>query len=146
MFQFLRRWWSAFRPRDDSQRGDHPLGPAGEVLAERALQSAGLRVIGRNVRLQRGELDLIAADGDTIVFVEVKTREGIRKGRPEDAVTDAKIRQVSRLAAMWLKKHRLLQSRCRFDVIAVEFPARQAGQPRGEPQIRWYRHAFQALP
>ncbi|WP_298226357.1 YraN family protein [Gryllotalpicola sp.] len=77
------------------------LGKAGEDLAVRYLERNGFRIIARNWRGTRGELDIIALEGDATVFVEVKTRSGLRFGDPLEAVTAAKLRRIRRLAGEW---------------------------------------------
>jgi putative endonuclease len=95
------------------------LGDEGERAAARHLRRRGLRVITRNYRTPRGEIDLIARDGDTLVFVEVKTR---RAGHPAEAVTPEKQRRLSLAALTFLRRFGLLEQRCRFDVVAVVWP------------------------
>ena len=72
------------------------LGASGEALAARHLERRGCRILERNVRCGRGEIDLVAIDGGTIVFVEVKGNRGRRFGAPEEMVTSAKQRQLRR--------------------------------------------------
>jgi putative endonuclease len=115
------------------------LGDAGERLAARHVQGLGLRILFRRYRTPLGEIDLIARDGGTVVFVEVKTRRGTWTGPPADAVDDAKQRQLTRLALSFLKRYRLLEHPARFDVVAIVWPG--DGVP---PQITYYRGAFEA--
>lgn len=115
------------------------LGAQGEDAAARFLQVAGLRILDRGVRFPCGELDLIALDGDTLVFVEVKTRRSDHRGTPSEAVDRKKQRRMTRAALQYLKSRRLLDRRCRFDVVAVRWPAGDA-----EPQISHIRSAFEA--
>ena len=84
------------------------LGERGELEAARWLRRQGFRILVRGYRTPRGEIDLIARDGDTIVFIEVKTR---RQGEPAEAVTDEKQRRLSLAAIQFLKQHRLLEQR-----------------------------------
>lgn len=114
------------------------LGDRGERAAAKYLRSQGYRILARQSRSRIGEIDLIALDGDTIVFVEVKTRSSRAAGHPAEAVTAAKQRQLTRTALAWLKRKRLLDARCRFDVIAITW---QEKQP---PLIEHYRNAFEA--
>jgi putative endonuclease len=95
------------------------LGQAAEAAAAAALTRAGLRVLERNVRFARGELDLVCRDGDTIVFVEVKCRQARWGDAPAAAVSWQKRRRLVHLAQLYLKRHRLAGARCRFDVVAV---------------------------
>lgn len=106
--------------REDLRR---KLGRRGEDAAVRHLQKLGYRILGRGVRLLRGEIDVIARGRDgSLVFVEVKTRAGPECGPPEEAVTSAKRDQLRRIAQAYLCRHRLEDAPCRFDVIAVSIP------------------------
>jgi putative endonuclease len=95
------------------------LGRSGEQLAARFLEAAGYRIVERNWRGTRGELDLIAEHDDTTVFVEVKTRSGLRFGHPFEAITPAKLRSLRRLAGEWCAQAGDARGRIRLDVIAV---------------------------
>ena len=114
------------------------FGNRGERLAAKTLTAKGYRILLRNCRNRFGEIDLIALDADTIVFVEVKTRSQVHHGRPEDAMTRGKQRSLSRAALAWLHKNRLHDRRCRFDVVAILW---REGQ---EPIIEHYQSAFDA--
>ncbi len=116
------------------------LGNAGERLAARHLRRLGMRILHRQYRTPMGEIDLIAQDGQTLVFVEVKTRRGISAGLPAEAVDRRKQAQLTRLALVFLKKHRLLDRPARFDVVAIVWP--EAG---GRPQVTHYPNAFEAV-
>jgi putative endonuclease len=97
-------------------------------------------IVGRQVRIAGGELDRVAVDGETIVFVEVKTRRSDSAGHPAEAVTDEKRRKLTRCALAFLRRHDLLEYAARFDVIAVTWsPADSAF--RG-PRIEHLRNAF----
>ncbi len=112
------------------------LGDRGEREAARHLRRQGLRVLRRGYRTPQGEIDLIARDGGTLVFVEVKAR---RRGKPAEAVTPEKQRRLTLAALHFLKGHSLLEQPCRFDVVAVVWPdGRQA------PEIEHIRDAFEA--
>ena len=113
------------------------LGDRGERAAARYLRRRGLRVLARGYRTRYGEIDLIARDGDTLVFVEVKSR---RRGVPAEAVTEEKQRRISLVALHFLRKHGLLDVRCRFDIVAIVWP-----DDRGEPQIEHIPNAFEAV-
>jgi putative endonuclease len=95
------------------------LGLEGETVALRYLRRRGYVILGTRVRLLRGEVDIIARDGGTLVFVEVKARKGRGFGKPEESVTAAKQRQIRKLAECYLARNRLRDAPCRFDVIAV---------------------------
>ncbi len=112
------------------------LGDRGEREAARWLRRQGFRILVRGYRTRRGEIDLIARDGDTVVFIEVKTR---REGEPAEAVTPEKQRRLTLAALQFLKQHRLLDERSRFDVVALVWP--DAQRP---PTIEHIRNAFEA--
>ncbi|TAM73583.1 YraN family protein [bacterium] len=96
------------------------LGREGERLAAEHLAARGFRIVARNVRLGRGgEIDIIAKDGATIVFVEVKTRASRRFGAPLSAVDARKRARLRRLAEEWLQTA-APNSYARFDVVTVE--------------------------
>lgn len=98
-------------------------GALGEEAAARWARRQGWKVLERNVRSKLGEIDLIARDGATLVFVEVKARQAGSLAPPEAAVTRAKQRRLARLAQAYLQRRRLHKLPCRFDVIAVELAA-----------------------
>ena len=86
-----------------------------------------------------GEIDLVAVDGRTVVFVEVKTRQSTAAGQPQDSVDPAKQARLSRLALAYLKRHDLLDCQARFDVVAITWQADQA-----KPTIEHFIHAFES--
>jgi len=119
---------------------EKPLGRRGELAAARYLKRQGYKIVARSDRLRPGELDLVAVDKDrTIVFVEVKTRKSQDAGHPSEAVTPAKQRRLTRLAVTFLKRHGLLEYKCRFDVIAVTWP-----EGKWFPRIEHFKNAFEA--
>ena len=95
------------------------LGEAGEAAAERWLRRAGLAIVSRGFRARCGEIDLIARDGATVVFVEVKTRTHDAFGRPAEAVTGLKRARLARVASVFLVKAGWTDRACRFDVVEV---------------------------
>ncbi len=98
-------------------------GRAAEEAAARYLLQAGWRLLGRNVRVGRGELDIVARRGPVLAFVEVKARRTLTCGAPEDAVGAAKRRQVARLAELWLAARPWALNgidEVRFDIVAVD--------------------------
>jgi len=131
MLAWFRRW---FAPVAES------FGDRGERAAERYLERRGYRILARQHRNLGGELDLVAVDDDTVVFVEVKTRDNEDRGQPVDAVTLAKQRRLTRAALVFLKQRGWLERRCRFDVIAIVWP-----DGTKEPQITHYKNAFEAV-
>lgn len=95
------------------------VGAYGERCAVRHLVEAGLRVVARNWRCGYGEVDIIAWDGEVLVFCEVKTRRGETFGTPAEAVTRAKVRRLRRLAVEWLRTSGVHAAEVRFDVVEV---------------------------
>jgi putative endonuclease len=118
------------------------LGIRGEEIAAAYLEARGYRILERNYRFQREEIDLICfqpyeryEEGGELVFVEVKARRGNAFGRPEEAVHEFKQQAIFRVAEAFLHEYRLENSICRFDVIAITW--------RGhEPQIEHLENAF----
>ena len=113
------------------------LGAAGERAAERFLRRQRYTIVERNYRTPAGEIDLIALDGPTVVFVEVKTRTGSAHGSPFDAVDLRKQRQIIRAAQRFLAAKRLLERPARFDVVGVWWED-------GDPRCELIRNAFEA--
>jgi putative endonuclease len=128
----IAAWWRrARRPKS--------LGYLGERAAEKYLKRKGYKIVARGERLRGGELDLVAVDGRTVVFVEVKTRRSNEAGTPAEAVDARKEMHLTRAAMAFLKRHSLEGYACRFDVIAVTRP--EQGQ---EPRIEHIVNAFEA--
>jgi len=94
-------------------------GARGEEIAAGYLEKHNFRIIQRNFRCRCGEVDIIARDGGTLVFVEVKTRRNASYGLPQLAVTPFKQRQISKAALTYLSKYGLMKEDARFDVISV---------------------------
>jgi putative endonuclease len=107
------------------------LGQLGEHMAMEYLRSQGLVILDRNWRPQRqgvrGELDLVARDGNDLVIIEVKTRRCLAYGAPIEAITTRKMRNLRSLALAWLEHRSIHAPQLRFDVISVTIPP--AGQP-----------------
>ncbi|PZS30862.1 MAG: YraN family protein [Pseudonocardiales bacterium] len=112
------------------------LGRWGEDLAVAYLEDAGLTVLVRNWRCAHGELDIVATDGPTVVFCEVKTRSGLGFGVPSEALGWDKVRRIRRLAAAWLAEGGRGWPDLRFDVISIVCPR------GGEPTVEHLRGAF----
>jgi len=113
------------------------LGQEAEAAAERLLRQKGYRILDRNVRVGRGELDIVARVGETVIFVEVKARRTDSYGGAPHAVTARKERQLVRLATRYLASHRLDQQPCRFDVLLYD-----AGNP-ASPVLEHIENAFE---
>jgi len=103
--------------------GHLDLGRQGEDAAERLLTGKGLRILERNLRLGRLELDLVCEEGDTLVFVEVKTRAEGSLATPAEGLTSQKRSRLLRAAQAYLTTHDLWHRPCRLDLVAVLFRA-----------------------
>ena len=97
----------------------HTLGRAGERIAARFLRRAGWRVLARNYRFGRKEVDLIAARGNVVAFIEVKSRGGPGFGHPLEAITRRKRGEIAQVARAWLRDHPQPGRLLRFDAVAV---------------------------
>ena len=95
-------------------------GRKGEELAVRFLKNAGYRIVERNYRCRFGEIDIIAVDGGTTVFVEVKSRRTESFGEPQLSVGRDKQKKISRIALNYLQEKNMLSRDTRFDVVAVK--------------------------
>lgn len=111
------------------------LGRIGEDLACCELERRGYAILARRYRRRGGELDIIARDGQTIVFVEVKARNNRNFGEPGEAVTRVKRRRIADMAVDYVVRHRLTKYPCRFDVISIQLDG-------GTPAIELYQNAF----
>jgi putative endonuclease len=113
-------------------------GAQSESLAARLLKRRGYTILETNYRTPLGEIDIIARDRDTIVFVEVKARRSLGFGGPKWAVTPKKQRKISMVALYYLKTTRQSQAKARFDVVAI----RSLAEP---PQVEIIQNAFDLL-
>ena len=111
------------------------FGKAGEDLACRELERRGYEILDRRYRRRGGELDIVARDGQTVVFVEVKTREGCEFGAGAESVTSLKRRRMASVALDYMARHNLVERPCRFDVVSIDMN----GQ---EPRVELYQNAF----
>jgi len=105
----------------DGKRSTQALGLRGEEIACAYLKKKKYAIVTRRFRMFHGEIDIIARDGATLVFVEVKARADESFGRPEDAVTPGKQRQIRKIAQGYLVENPLGDAGCRFDVISILF-------------------------
>jgi putative endonuclease len=129
----LKRWLSERLRRPT-------LGELGERHAARFLRrKCRYRIVATRRRLRYGEFDVIAVDGRTIVFVEVKTRRSETGPRPALAVDEHRRQRMTRAATAFLKSHGLLEYPARFDIVEVIWPAESR-----RPQILHHRNAFTA--
>ncbi|WP_428938245.1 YraN family protein [Fontivita pretiosa] len=124
---------SIFKP----EVAEDVLGPRGENVAAKHLRNLGYKILVRNFRCSAGEIDIVARDGKTIVFVEVKTRTN-DDPTPEDQVNHAKRHQITKAAKLYLSRYGVPQPPARFDVVAIVWP------PGREPRIRHTPDAFEA--
>ena len=120
--------------RDPARASRRDLGRSGEAAAARLLERRGLVILARNLRSRLGEIDLLAREGQTLVFVEVKARRGSSGDPPEAAVDARKRARLSRLALGYLAGRRLAERSCRFDVVGVSLD--EAGAVTGARHIR----------
>jgi putative endonuclease len=111
------------------------LGKTGEDLACRELERRGYAIIARRHRCRGGELDIVAHDGPTLVFVEVKARDSRVFGRAAEAVTWYKQQRIVRLASEYVMRHHLNDAPCRFDVVSIHFDDKR-------PVIEVFQNAF----
>lgn len=111
-------------------------GQEGESIAARHLKKLGYKILERNYRNSIGEIDIIAMDRDTIVFVEVKTRRNHHFGGPKWAVTQRKQQKISMVALSYLKQPQMKDRKARFDVVAVT-------ETDEEPAVEIIRNAFE---
>ena len=116
-----------------------PLGDRGEQLAADHLARAGWRVLARNFRIGRKEIDLVARRGEVVAFVEVKTRGGLGYGHPLEAVTWKKRREIQQVAAGWIERFGQDGDVYRFDAVSVLVPA------GGEPVIDHVEDAWRMM-
>lgn len=112
------------------------LGRAGEETAADFLRNNGYRILFSNYKTKLGEIDIVAKDKDVICFIEVKTRVTDKFGLPQEAVSSAKQRQISKAALVFLKEKKLLDKKARFDVVSVIYA-------QGQPKIDLIQNAFE---
>ncbi len=116
-------------------RGQVALGRRGERAAERHLRRNGYRIVARNFRAAGAEIDLVAIDGDILVFVEVKTRRSRAAGAPEEAVDERKQTRMRRAAEVFARRYRADEIEMRFDIVAVDASGKRL-------EIELLRNAF----
>ncbi len=116
-------------------REELPLGRRGERAAEKYLKRNGYRIVARNFRAAGAEIDLVAIDGETLVFVEVKTRRSRISGAPEEAVDERKQLRMRRASEVFLARYRAGGKELRFDIVAVDASGKRL-------EIELLRNAF----
>lgn len=104
-----------------AKENDKDFGSWGEDIAAKFLRKKGYRIIERNFRCKKGEIDIVASEGDSLVFVEVKTRSTTKFGEPEEAVNPDKMHHLHRTAYIYLRKNKLRPGEItvRFDVVSI---------------------------
>ncbi len=132
-FGFLR----SKKKDDDESPTSAQRGAQGEDIAVRTLKKCHYTIVERNFRTPAGEIDIIARDGDFLVFVEVRTRSSIEFGLPQETILAHKRDRLTRAARWYLQKNRIEDVPCRFDVVAI---VRRDGTK--EPQVEVIRNAF----
>jgi putative endonuclease len=115
------------------------LGKSGETYACLELERRGYAILDRRYRTRAGEIDVVARDGDTLVFIEVKARRSTRFGAAVEAITGQKRRKLMHMASLYILARRLGHARCRFDVVTVTF-----GTGERLPKIEVIKSAFDA--
>lgn len=115
------------------------LGRRGEDEAAKYLRSIGYRIVATRERILRGDIDLVALDGRTVVFVEVRSRTSTTHGHPAETIGYHKQRRVAQLATAYIRRHRLEDCSVRIDVVTVTFDG-----PEGQPQVEHFQNAFES--
>ena len=128
----------------DLSRRNQLTGAKGEEIAAKFLLKKGYRILDRNYRTPLGEIDIIAREGETLVFVEVKTRSSAQFGPPQLAVNHRKQVKMTHVALTYLSHRKITHSPCRFDVVAIRNHWKGAGNGR-EPEIELIRNAFEPV-
>ena len=111
------------------------FGRKSEALAAKHLKKMGYKIVTRNYRTKLGEIDIIAKDSSTLVFVEVKARQSAQYGSPKAAVTYEKQRKISMVALAYLKATQQMQTAARFDVVSIDYS-------EGRPVVEVIKNAF----
>jgi putative endonuclease len=132
--QFLRAFGGTIL-RERGMKSTRAIGNSGERNAVSFLQRQGFAILDRNYTFDHGEVDVVARDGDVLVFVEVKLRRNTRFGLPEEAVTPAKQELIRRTAEGYVQEKKLNNISCRFDVVAINVE-------KGVKRFVHYKNAF----
>jgi putative endonuclease len=122
--------------KNEEQKNKRSTGSKGEEIACNFLKKLGYEIIDRNFQFGHGEIDIIAKDGDVLVFVEVKYRKNLEFGPPELSITKGKQKQIKKVASAYLWEKEIKDQECRIDVVAIlQFPNQK-------PQISHIINAF----
>ncbi len=124
------------KPRKSNAKS---LGNSGEELAAQFLLKKGYRILAKNYRTSRGEIDIVAQEKSTLCFVEVKTRARLSCGSPLESVNLAKQRKLSYMAYEYLSRAHQSSHKARFDVVAITILSGQS------PEIKLIRNAFEVV-
>ncbi len=111
------------------------LGEKGEGLAVKFLKKKGYKIIKQNYKTPIGEIDILAKDKETLVFIEVKTRESVEYGLPFEAVNSYKKRKIANVALLYLKRFKEIPP-CRFDIVSIYYK-------QGKPEFELIKDAFE---
>ncbi len=122
--------------QNNKKSNSKSLGKKGEEIAEKLLISKGYEIIKKNFTFGKGEIDIIARDGEYIVFVEVKSRRNYLYGEPEYSITKSKQRQLKKIAEAYFYVNGIQEQLCRFDVITI------VGENENELKINHIINAF----
>ena len=113
------------------------VGKEGEDIAVDFLKKSGYRIVQRNYKNKLGEVDIIARDKETLSFIEVKTRTSLAFGYPQEAITQAKQRQLNKVALSYLKQYNLLHTSARFDIVSILLDNNHSA-----PEVSLIKNAF----
>ncbi|MFN3531984.1 MAG: YraN family protein [Candidatus Brocadia sp.] len=126
-----------FRRKIEELPYKRAIGTKGEQLAVRFLKKKGYKILQRNYRRRNGEIDVVCYDHGTIAFVEVKTRYSDKYGPPELSVTDAKKKQMAKIALQYVAEKKIEGINLRFDVVSIFYPPNEK-----HPTITLFKNAF----
>jgi len=115
------------------------LGRRGEEIAVNFLKNQGYKIIERNYRCRRGEIDIIAQDNEEVVFIEVKTRWSLRYGLPEEAVSFYKRKHIIKVGLIYLQQHRFEEVNSRFDVVSILMEGEKV------KEVKLIKNAFKSI-
>ena len=121
---------------EKSGKNKRDLGKEGEEIAANFLIKKGFKILAKNYHYSHGEIDIVADDKGVLVFVEVKTRLNLEFGEPEYAITSKKIKQIKKIAELYLFDKGIEEANCRFDVVAILL------EDESNPKITHYVNAF----
>lgn len=135
--KYVTTFINLFKQRNTEAPHTRSKGTKGELLAVKFLKKKGYKILQRNYRCRTGEIDIVCYDHETIVFVEVKTRHSDTYGPPELSVTEAKKRQIVRVASHYVANHKIEGIDLRFDVVSIFY-----SPDKKQPTINLFRNAF----